>query len=256
VPYVSVPVHDFSEYVQTPVAEAQLLPGWCFFVQVGTAGNLTFLTSKQDDDSNMPIYAPQRQDAAMPINRFALKLTGADHTDKTTVIVSDRYTTDYEIGADLEKLFGNSYTLATYTLSQGQPMAFNAMPESSAEQLIPVGCRTPEQGVYTFALEQNEGLEHFERIDLIDYETGQLTNLLTDSYSFTALRTQTDERFAINAVISTHNTPTDIIPPTDSGGVRIEKRIIDDKLYIFTPSAVYDATGKRVFDINGKEGAK
>ena len=172
----------------------------------------------QDDDSNMPIYAPQRQDATKPVNRFALQLTGADHADKTTVIVSDRYTTDYEIGADLEKLFGNSYTLATYTLAQGQPMAFNAMPENAAEQLIPVGARLPEQGVYTFALVQNAGLEHFERIDLIDYETGQLTNLLTDTYTFSAMRTQTEDRFAINAVISTQDAPTDINPPADSGG--------------------------------------
>lgn len=251
IPYVSVPSHDFAEYVQTDITETKLLPGWSFFVQVNTSGNLTFKVSNQRPNDDNPIYAPKRtmEDAVI---RTGIILSDGEASDKTTILISDQYSgSEYEVGADLEKMFGSGYTLATYSLSGETRLAYNAMSKTDAQQVIPIGYRAPAEGEYTYSMNPRYAEANFERVDLIDYQTGSLTNLMTSSYTFTTGRTQDDSRFALNVVLE-KKTATDIDDVTgdnrQSNGV--EKVIINDKLYIIRGGQIYDATGKRVKEIN------
>lgn len=251
IPYVSVPSHDFAEYVQTDISEAKLLPGWSFFVQVGTTGNLTFAVGNQRPDEDNPIYAPQRtMDSTMTRIKTGVILSTADGetSDKFGLIISDRYTQDYEVGADLEKMFGNGYTLATYSLSQGTRLAFNALSTTEAAQVIPVGYRAPEAGQYTFAINPRYATEGLLRVELIDYQTGDLTDLLTNTYTFTTSRTQDDTRFAIHVTYTDPNSemPTGEAPPIDTGETLTRKFILNGQLYIQRGTVIYDATGKEV----------
>ena len=246
VPYVSVPTHNFAEYIQTDITEAKLLPGWSFFVQVGTSGNLVFSVARQREDSDTPLYAPQRDGGEQAPVRAALVLAGNGSTDKTTLIIGDRYeAASYEIGADLEKMFGNGYTLATYTvMDDGTRLVFNAMNIRDVANSIPVGFRAPDAGEYTFALDDSYPADRFERLDLIDYKEGTLTNLLENEYKFTTGRTQDDTRFALNAVMRPEPmipTATDDVTGTDG---KVEKRIVDGCLIIIRNGRIYDATGK------------
>ena len=247
IPYVSVPSHDFAEYVQTDISEAKLLPGWSFFVQVNTSGNLTFAVSNQRPNEDNPIYAPRRSEAEEVV-RTGIILSGAEASDKTTILVSDQYNgAEYEIGADLEKMFGDGYTLATYSLMNGTRLVYNAMSKAESQSVIPIGFRAPADGEYTFSLNPRYANAPFERVDLIDYQTGELTNLMTSAYTFTTERTQNDSRFAIN-VTPIKNTPTDI---DNSGLINdetaiVRKVLIEDKLFIIRDGKMYDATGKRV----------
>ena len=244
--YVSVPTHDFSEYIQTDITSAKLVPGWSFFIQVGTTGNLTFLKTEQAANSNMPIYAPKREKAAMPVVKTGIVLSDGEKSDKTTFLISDKYSSDYEIGADLEKMFGNGFTLSTYSVTNGTNLAFNALSTYEAEQAIPVGVRIPAEGEYTFSLNSRYAGANITRLDLIDYEAGEVTNLLQANYTFTAPRGQNDSRFAIN-VTKAPQISTDV-ESTEHGiqGTDIRKVIIDDKLFIIRDGLMYDATGKRV----------
>jgi len=246
VPYVSVPSHNFAEYIQTDITDAKLLPGWSFFVQVGTGGNLTFSVAKQRTDSDTPLYAPQRNDDEHTTVRAALVLAGNGSKDKTTLIIGDRYeAASYEIGADLEKMFGNGYTLAAYTvMDDGTRLVFNAMNTQDLARSIPVGFRAPEAGEYRFMLDDSYRKEDFERLELIDHKLGTLTDLLEDTYTFTTDRTQDDTRFAINAVVRRQ---PDIPAATDcvsGSGTKAEKRIQDGCLIIIRDGRIYDATGK------------
>ena len=245
--YVSVPTHDFSEYIQTDITSAKLVPGWSFFIQVGTTGNLTFLTTKQREDSDMPIYAPMRE--ASPIVKTGIVLTDGEKSDQTTLIISDRYSTSYEIGADLEKMFGNGYTLATYSITGGMQLAFNAMSTTDARQVIPIGFRAPEDGEYTFSLNPRYAEADIERVDWIDYQTGEVTNLMMSEYTFTTDRTQDDERFALN-VVPRAEVPTGVDDNNQKSKVESRKLIIDDHVFIIYDGLLYDATGKRVTKIN------
>ncbi len=251
IPYVSVPSHDFAEYVQTDITETKLLPGWSFFVQVNTSGNLTFKVSNQRPNDDNPIYAPKRT-MDDEVVRTGIILSDGEASDKTTILISDQYSgSEYEVGADLEKMFGSGYTLATYSLSGETRLAYNAMSKTDAQQVIPIGYRAPADGEYTFSLNPRYADAPFERVDLIDYLTGELTNLMTSSYTFSTERTQNDSRFALNVVLE-KKTATDIDDVTgdnrQSNGV--EKVIINDKLYIIRGGQIYDATGKRVKEIN------
>ena len=245
VPYVSVPTHNFSEYIQTDITEAKLVPGWSFFVQVGTSGNLTFLANKQREDSDTPLYAPQRNDKDQTGNRAALVLAGKGSTDKTTLIISDRYNASYEIGADLEKMFGNGNTLATYTIMEdGTRLVFNALGNKEIANSVPVGFRVPAAGEYTFSLDDSYPTEQFERIDLIDYQQGTLTNLLENSYTFTTEGTQNDSRFALNAELRRLPLIPTATDNVSDNGNQVEKRIVDGYLIIIRNGRIYDATGK------------
>ena len=248
VPYVTVPSHDFAEYIQTDISDADLRPGWSFFIQAETSGNLTFAVSNQTTDDDTPPYAPKRVEE--PEMRTGIILSGADASDKTTFIVSDKYTSEYEIGADLEKMFGNNYTLAVYSLSEDVRLAFNAMSTTDAKQVIPIGFRAPEDGEYTFSLNEKYINQPIERVDLIDNLTGTLTDLLMEDYTFTTERTQDDSRFALNVKPAPRvptGTETGELGDTD---LKVEKVIIDDKMYIIYDKKMYDVTGKRVYNIN------
>lgn len=248
IPYVSVPSHDFAEYVQTDISEAKLLPGWSFFIQVNTDGNLTFAVSDRRPDEDNPIYAPRRSQAD-EVLRTGIILSGEEASDKTTFLVSDKYNgAEYEINADLEKMFGNGYTLATYSLSGATRLAYNAMSNADASNLIPIGYRTPADGEYTFSINPRYAQNGaFESVNLIDYETGIVTDLLQYSYTFSTGRTQNDSRFALN-VVKQKETPTDIenIQGDNVQGTNVRKLLIDGKVYIIRGGQMYDATGKKV----------
>ena len=241
--YVSVPTYDFSEYIQTPLSSTSLRPGWSFFVQIGTSGTLTFATT--DREASSPLLAPAQSNSEQELT---LLLSHGAKSDHTGLILSDAYTTDYEIGADLEKMFGEGFTLSVYTLSGNTRLAYNALSREAATQLIPIGFRAPEDGEYTFSLPEDsptEGIERIERIDLIDYETGTLTNLLSAPYTFSTTRTESESRFAITITYS-KETPTDTEAPFGKGNKRIEKVLIQQQLYIIIDGKMYDATGKKV----------
>lgn len=253
VPYVTVPTHDFSEYLQYDITDddTKLLPGWSFFVQFAKDGTLTFENTGQTNSSSLPIYAPQRtMDSTLTRIKTGVILSTADGetSDKFGLIISDRYTQDYEVGADLEKMFGNGYTLATYSLSQGTRLAFNALSTAEAAQVIPVGYRAPEAGQYTFAINPRYATEGLLRVELIDYQTGDLTDLLTSTYTFTTSRTQDDTRFAIHVTYTDPNSemPTGEAPPIETGETLTRKFILNGQLYIQRGTVIYDATGKEV----------
>lgn len=238
--YVSVPTYDFSEYIQTRLSSTSLRPGWSFFVQIGKGGTLTFATNDRQQQS--PLLAPAQSDSEQELTLLLSHGTKSDHTG---LILSDAYTTDYEIGADLEKMFGEGFTLSVYTLSGNTRLAYNALSREAATQLIPIGFRAPEDGEYTFSLPEDSPTEGIERIDLIDYETGTLTNLLSAPYTFSTTRTESESRFAITITYS-KETPTDTEAPFGKGNKRIEKVLIQQQLYIIIDGKMYDATGKKV----------
>lgn len=238
--YVSVPTYDFSEYIQTPLSSTSLRPGWSFFVQIGKGGTLTFATT--DREASSPLLAPAQSNSEQELTLLLSHGTKSDHTG---LILSDAYTTDYEIGADLEKMFGEGFTLSVYTLIGNTRLAYNALSREAAKQLIPVGFRAPEDGEYTFSLPEDSPTEGIERIDLIDYETGTLTNLLSAPYTFSTTRTESESRFAITITYS-KETPTDTEAPFGKGNKRIEKVLIQQQLYIIIDGKIYDATGKKV----------
>ena len=247
VPYVTIPAYNFAYYSQHKLSEVKLSPEWSFFVQVGTSGTMDFTTTgRQQAPASIAARAEER-----PV-KMDVDITLSDNhsSDQTGIIISDRYNDTYEIGRDLEKLFGSAYNLSVYTLmADNTPLAFQALAIRSNMQVIPVGYRAPEQGEYTFRLNEATSSidllnEQYEQLVLVDYQTGELTNLLIADYTFYSERTQADNRFAIYAV-PRQNAPTDL-PNAIGQDKQAQKIIHNGHLYILRDGNVYNGNGQIV----------
>ena len=248
VPYVTIPTYNFAHYYQVKLSEATLSPAYSFFVQVGTDGTMTFdVAGRQQAPASIAARNAEERPVKMDVD---ITLSDNHSSDQTGIIISDRYSEAYEIGRDLEKLFGSAYNLSVYTLmADNTPLAFQALAIRSNMQVIPVGYRTPAQGEYTFRLNEATSSidllnEQYEQLVLVDYQTGELTNLLIADYTFYSERTQADNRFAIYAV-PRQNAPTDL-PNAIGQDKQAQKILHNGHLYILRDGNVYNGNGQIV----------
>lgn len=245
VPYVTIPTYNFAHYYQVKLSEATLSPAYSFFVQVGTDGTMTF--GRQAAPASIAARNAEERPVKIDVD---ITLSDNHSSDQTGIIISDRYSEAYEIGRDLEKLFGSAYNLSVYTLmADNTPLAFQALAIRSNMQVIPVGYRAPEQGEYTFRLNEATSSidllnEQYEQLVLVDYQTGELTNLLIADYTFYSERTQADNRFAIYAV-PRQNAPTDL-PNAIGQDKQAQKILHNGHLYILRDGNVYNGNGQIV----------
>ena len=166
------------------------------------------------------------------------------------ILVSDQYTAEYEINADLEKLLGDGTSLRTYMRYGDRNMAYVAINEVLAKEWIPVTVRIPADGEYTFSLHEASIADELEGIYLKDYLTNEETNLIEENYTFNAEVGTISGRFSINAIKGVRPVPTgiDIVGGTDSK--EPIKFLYHDKVFILHNGVIYDATGKKVREIN------
>ena len=244
VPYVTIPAYDFSYYDQVKLSEAMLSPEYSFFVQIGTDGTMNFTTAGRQQApaalrANAPAENP-RIEANLAI------LSNEVEADHTGLIIDDRYTSNYEIGADLEKMFGSAYNTTIYTISQSTRLAYNALPHNIAQQSIPLGFRAAEEGEYTISLTNYEDIVGVESIILHDLYTGLKTNLLHLDYTFDSEATQDDNRFVVY-IVARDNTTTDISTIVeDTLNKQNRKVLINNHLYIIHEGKMYNGVGQIV----------
>ena len=150
---------------------------------------------------------------------------------------------------DKEKTIVNENYLKVYTMVGEYRTAFNSLPEAVAELPIPVGYIAPIAGQYTFSLVEGD-YSSVEHVWLTDYETSSTVDLLNGAYVFEAVKETNNTRFALNIILKPESdTPTgmDEIDETGDGPTKF---IYEDKMFIKQNGVIYDATGKRVKEIN------
>ena len=243
-PYVTVPAADFGWYEQYRVSDVKLSPMYSFFVQIAEGGTMNFTTEgRQQAPAALRASAAAANphiEANLAIFRDEKK---ADHTG---LIIDDRYTSNYEIGADLEKMFGSAYNTTIYTISQSTRLAYNALPHNIAQQSIPLGFRAAEEGEYTISLTNYEDIVGVESIILHDLYTGLKTNLLHLDYTFDSEATQDDNRFVVY-IVARDNTTTDISTIVeDTLDKQNRKVLINNHLYIIHEGKMYNGVGQIV----------
>ena len=246
--YVTIPFDDGSDYYQMKFKDATLRPFKNFFVQIDntTEGNaLGFaLASRQD----APARYLQVQDREV---EFEILLSNDARQDNMGLLIADQYSPAYEINADLEKMIGS---MSVYTIFGGYNLAYNALSPDDAKQFIPIGYVAPSAGEYTFSLDEESDLNEIDHIYLTDYQENVTVDLMEKNYSFTTVSGKNESRFALNATLKDEpETPTDIDIINSGGDLNADapqKFIYHDKMYIYHRGVIYDATGKRVREIN------
>ena len=253
VEYVSIPDINFKEYGQYPVGASltKLKPASGFFIQAEADGKLTF--GETNRQALAPAYRKEAKAPAASKQKAYIVLNNDTEEDMMGLIIAEKYTEAYEINADLEKLLGDVETLKTYMRYGEMNMAYVAINEVLAKEWIPVTVQIPTSGEYTFSLHEASSVAELEGVYLIDYANGnEITNLLESNYTFGSRPGSISNRFAINATVG-NRIPTDI-DAINAGGEKDSSKPIKflwhDNVYVLYNGVIYDATGKKVREIN------
>ena len=207
--YVSMLNAIGDDYEQFPLtgAEAKKIPSFTsFFVQLSAGDAVTFASSGRQTSAPMRSQILQTQ----PEQWVYVELMNNEQNDHTGIRISNRYAAEYEVNADLEKMFGSANNLKLYSLGGGTRLAYNALPLAVAAESVPLGYRAPKTGEYAFTLPPDVDLTDVEAIYLTDYEEGRTVDLMWVDYDFHTPAGQNDKRFALSVVLK--------VPKVATGG--------------------------------------
>lgn len=252
--YITMPTYDTSKkkitYTQKLASSIeQLDPFLAVFVQGAGDGDLTFAQESRKQSAPARYWAAraETQDESIFVG---ITLSGNELSDETALRIRPDFTDEYQLGYDLEK-FITFYTSRpqVYMNTANYKLAFQAVNDSTAAaNFLPVGVYCYEAGTYTFALNEQYPLDEVEAVYLYDKTTGQTTNLLYDTYSFTTEKqVYTGKRFALNVIVK-RRTPeiTTDLPVTESTREAVRKVLIGGHVYILRGGQLYHITGQQL----------
>lgn len=262
--YATVPLNGgISGYEQEALTNHLFNPFQSFIIQVGGDAERNDLAVQlKNTYKNKRASVVQRRESeyeagALEPVKLRVNLTNANgELDKTTLIISDKYTPEYDMTYDLTKWRGTSYRYYTQpvlaSVYGGQELAFNALPDSVVANSVPLTCYSRNAGKMAFELSGDYSWNAFEEVILHDKVLGVNHNLLTNGkYEFDAAAGETSERFAISAIVNRYNEPT-IATSTDlvdMQNVRLtvcERSILLNGLETGTTVYVFDMLGRLV----------
>ncbi|MBQ8704801.1 MAG: chitobiase/beta-hexosaminidase C-terminal domain-containing protein [Paludibacteraceae bacterium] len=260
--YVVIPQDGgYSEYKQVAIGDKPLETFMSYFIQID--GN-------EGTDYAVDFKYAQSRYAASPVRRAPEEYTETeddhivwvpitisnvtDEQDETTLLVSNRFTNGYDMMDDLVKWRGDYYKYPQITTkpvlasrNDAGEMAFNALPDSTALQGIPLNYYAANDGMYTIALSDKYGLDEVAEAALFDATTQQWYNLKEDAYTFASKRTDDKSRFTLSLRIERKRIATDIGSPTGNKD-ELRKVLINGHVYIQRGGKTYDITGKQVLN--------
>lgn len=239
-------------YTQTLAGDITSLdPFLAVFVQGAGEGDLTF------EQTGRKLSAPARHLAAAAEDEdesifVGVTLSGNGESDQTCVRIRPDFTDDYQLGYDLDK-FVTFYTSRpqVYMKTPSYRLAFQAVSDEVAKStFLPMGVYCYQAGTYTFGLNERFPTDEVEAVYLFDKQTGVTTNLLYDTYSFSATKqVYTNTRFSLNVIVNRR------APQTATGMENahapnevVRKILINGHVYIQRGGVIYDVTGKQMLN--------
>lgn len=212
--YVSIPDGgNTNTYTQALASGVTIKPFSAYFVQAidpkngQSPLNLTYSKSPR----SLPTWAPARtaKTDALILTELDIRC-GALH-DNAGVLVSDDYSTEYEIGDDLTKMYAAAQKPQLYTIdAHNDKMAYQALPDVLAHA-IPLGIYVPQAGNYTLSLNRYVSrLEAAEAVYLL-HNGAVVANLLLSDYTVAASAKGTISGYSLD-IRRAPEVVTDIVP--------------------------------------------
>ncbi|MFZ4582480.1 MAG: T9SS type A sorting domain-containing protein, partial [Paludibacter sp.] len=242
--YVSDGVSTYTAYTQALAPE--LNPMSAYFIQASSLlaeSDITFaLTGRRQ---SIPASVQNNLTDNVQIN-FSTN-TG---TDNTNLIVDNNRTTGYEIGKDLEKWIGTGTDKPqVYTQLDGISYAFNALPLANLSNLsLGYYSKTASRTTISATVPQTTSLSS---LFLNDSHTGDVTNLLTNSYSFDTDAGTDNNRFTLSA----QRVPTKLVVGSETNAPIIstlDGQLSIVNLQLLAKVKVYDAVGRIIYSNKAK----
>lgn len=265
--YIVVPInHGWGDdYLQVTIEDYPMKPFTSYFVQIGAESPLT----PSDEQSILFDYKQTGRTLAAPKRTkendvdtkpiwFCLTLNSPNgEEDKTTLLISDKFTDGYDMMDDLVKMrnpyYQNSAISTAPVLAsrnnEGE-MVFNALSDSSAVNGVDLNYFAASDGEYTFAMSNKYRRDKIQSALLFDALTGQYHNLLEGNYSFNTAKGDNNTRFKLFVRVDRKKTPTGLIDPSaGADGQTPRKLLINGHVYILRGGVIYDMTGKPMLNL-------
>lgn len=213
--YVSTPDGgNTNTYTQALASGVTIKPFTAYFVQAidptnGQSNTLNLTYSK--GQRRLPTSAPARTAKTDALILTELDITNGALRDNTGVLVSNVYSTDYEIGDDLTKMYAAAQKPQLYTIdAHNDKMAYQALPDVLAHA-IPLGIYVPQAGDYTLSLNRYVSrLEAAEAVYLL-HNGAVVANLLLSDYTVSASAKGTISGYSLD-IRRAPEVVTDIVP--------------------------------------------
>lgn len=265
--YIVEPVDNGrSEYRQVAITDYEMKPFTSYFVQIGGSNpeaeqGVQFNFSKVDRSASPVRRAPaeyaEEQEDTHPVWCAVTITSPKGEKDETTMLISDQFTDGYDMMDDLVKMRGTYYQYAQITTkpvlasrnNEGE-MAFNALPDASAEAGIPLHYFAATQGEYVIAYSDKYGSEEIQAVMLLDKQLNEWHDLMNEPYTFYTNRTDDKDRFVLTIRVERKNGPqiTTDIDAASSADDRPRKILHKDHIYILRGDKIYDITGKEMLN--------
>ena len=257
VPYLTFYNAADDDYYQMRADNSSMAPFSTAFIQVEDAEKdmLFYQTPMFADEAPSPVSARRAKSEENRIVKADLLLydrstlkSGTLAYDETGLVISNRYTNEYEVGADLVKM-SNPRMLHVYTKNATHNLAFNALDEQTAAQPIPVGVSVPKTGSYTFLFDERQyDINALEALYLTDKQQGKTVDLLDEDYSCTIEKGTNEERFVINVILKPEKEDPTNMEAAMVNGLRVLTNT-DGSITLYNSS---NMTKVQVYDVAGR----
>ena len=260
--YIVVPVDNGrSEYEQVNIANYHMAPFTSYFVQIGgsdpAADQTISYTASQAGKLSIIRRAVQEEVEDNHEVWFGVELVNADGLkDETALLISDKFTDDYDIMDDLVKMRGQYYQYAQITTKpvlasrnlKGE-MAFNALPDSTAAAGVPLNFFAAKDGDYRFTISGNYPLDEVKSAYLYDNDnaTQKWHNLMESDYTFTTKRGDNTTRFML--AVTVERKQPEITTALDNMSSKLTLTTINRTLVL---SGLTSESDIYVYDVSGK----
>lgn len=259
VPYFTFYSASLHDYYQVASNMARIQPFSAVFIQAEDEDK-TMLMYEDPIHANEPSLAPdwcRARKETQPIVKTGILLAPSSvenfgwdvqrEFDETGLVISNRFTDAYEVGADLVKQYNPSF-LHIYTKNATHKLAFNALDEQTAAQPIQLGVTIPQTGSYTFRFDDRQyDREPLQSLLLTDNTAGETVDLLYDTYTCSINKGTNEKRFVLNAIIRKQDTPTDTESVMSSG-----VQVLTNENGSITICSSDKIIGMTVYDVAGR----
>ena len=169
-----------------------------------------------------------------------VELTDGEQSDKTRFVLNDEASMSYETSRDASKFFeAGTACPQIYTIEDSEPLAINERPIGDGTVML--GIMVAQNGSYTISATRNQ----FQHITLIDLETGSVTDLSRESYTFYAEAGTDETRFMLSL---NEGSIVDGITDVENGRVVSEQAV-----YTLDGRLTRTPVRKGIYIVNGKK---
>lgn len=222
-----------------------IYPAVPFYYQAPETGYLDF-----SGDKMTILKAPRRAwytDIPTQWLQLAISNLKGDKLDETSIYAHpEKFAPEYEIGYDVAKQSLTGGKALIYSELPCGKLAFVAVPDSLAEQRIPLTIYAAAQEEYVFSLAENNYLGRLQHVLLHDTQNGLVIDLLERDYA-TEINAGTNAgRFYIQCVFAAEAPAvTTGVNSVESNDDAPQKIMYKNKVYIIYQGRVYDMTGRQ-----------